>query len=103
MGLCAGPTKRGKVTKILAIIDSHGLPVSVCILSSPPHEVKLLDKTLDPRFTSELPKRLIGDKAYDSCHFDSMIYSTEDIGRPRPPTPTVFKGCADQQFVFMQG
>ena len=57
----------------MAIVDSHGLPISVCIESASPHEVKLVEKTLDSRFTSEVPKRLIGDKAYDSEGLDAQL------------------------------
>jgi hypothetical protein len=40
-GLKVGKTKRGKGTKIMAVADRHGLPVSICIESATPHEVKL--------------------------------------------------------------
>jgi transposase len=34
-----GKTKRGKGTKIMAVADSHGLPVAVCTESATPHEI----------------------------------------------------------------
>jgi len=33
--------------------------------SASPHEVKLVPKTIEGRFLVQLPKRVIGDKAYD--------------------------------------
>lgn len=56
-----GKTKRGKGTKIMAVADSHGLPVAVCIESATPHEVKLATSTLVQTIVSEAPQNLIGD------------------------------------------
>ena len=61
-----GPTKRGKGSKLMAIVDRHGLPVAVDVASASPAEVRLVGKILDARFIEEVPERLIGDKAYDS-------------------------------------
>lgn len=63
----------------MAIVDSHGLPISVCIESASPHEVKLVDKTLDHCFTKKLPERLIGDKAYDSDGLDKRLKEQRNI------------------------
>jgi hypothetical protein len=41
-----GKTKRGKGTKIMAVADRNGLPVSVCTESATPHEVTLAVSTL---------------------------------------------------------
>jgi transposase len=72
-GLRVGKTKRGKGTKIMAITDSHGLPVAVRIESASPHEVTLVEDTLDELLTKSQPQRLIGDKAYDSDGLDAML------------------------------
>jgi hypothetical protein len=40
-GRKVGKTKRGKGTKIMAIADRTGLPISVCVESATPHEVTL--------------------------------------------------------------
>jgi transposase len=61
-----GPTKRGKGSKLMAVADGHGLPLAVDVASASPAEVRLVISTLEARFIPELPKRLIGDKAYDS-------------------------------------
>ena len=68
-----GKTRRGKGTKIMAIADGAGLPVALCTESASPHEVTLVERTLDARFVGEEPKRLIGDKAYDSDRLDAHL------------------------------
>lgn len=72
-GLCVGPTKRGKGTKIMAISDARGLPFAIDIESASPHEVKLVERAIENRFLEKLPKRLIGDKAYDSDPLDDDL------------------------------
>ncbi len=72
-GLLIGKTKRGKGTKILAIADRNSLPVAVCIASASPHEVTLVEELLKDRCTGRRPKRLIGDKAYDSDALDKRL------------------------------
>jgi hypothetical protein len=57
-GSKVGKTKRGKGTKIMAVADRHGLPVSVCVESATPHEVKLATSTLVQMIVSEAPQNL---------------------------------------------
>jgi transposase len=64
----------------MAIADRHGLPVGISVASASPHETKLVEATLEQRFTPEAPPRLIGDKAYDSDPLDEKLkrkYGTE--------------------------
>ncbi len=68
-----GKTKRGKGTKLMALADASGLPLSVCAASASPHEVTLVEETLDGRFVFEKPERLIGDRAYDSDPLDAQL------------------------------
>src|SRR5258706_1555000 len=72
-GSSVGPTKRGKGSKIMAIADGHGFPLAVYVASASPHETKLVEPTLDQRFLAEAPKRMIGDRAYDSDPLDQRI------------------------------
>jgi transposase len=72
-GSGVGPTKRGKGSKIMAIADRHGLPVAVHVVSASPNEATLVQATLQRRFLRETPKRLIGDKAYDSDPLDQRV------------------------------
>ena len=57
----------------MAISDGHGLPLAVHVASASPHETKLVAPTLEQRFLSEIPARLIGDRAYDSDPLDAQI------------------------------
>jgi transposase len=68
-----GKTKRGKGTKLMALADGSGLPLSVRAASASPHEVSLVGDVLDGRFVSERPERLIGDRAYDSDPLDAEL------------------------------
>ena len=77
-GGAVGKTKRGKGTKIMAVADASGVPFAVYVASASPHEVTLVEATLDRCFINELPKRLIGDKAYDSDKLDAKL--EEDWG-----------------------
>ena len=54
----------------MAVADSSGLPLAVSVASASPHEVTLVEQTLESRFLLEKPKRLIGDRAYDSDPLD---------------------------------
>ena len=72
-GACVGKTKRGKGSKIMAIADRQGRPVTVHVESATPHEVTLVYATLAERFVSQLPTRLIGDNAYESDRLDAEL------------------------------
>jgi transposase len=72
-GFCVGKTKRGKGTKVMAIADSTGLPVAIHLASASPHEVTLVEVTLEDRLVDEVPRRLIGDRAYDSDPLDNRL------------------------------
>ena len=78
-GLDIGKTKRGKGTKIMAIADRHGLPVAIGIASASPHEVTLVDSTIEARFIEEVPERIIADKPYDSDPLDKQLYENYGI------------------------
>lgn len=78
-GNFVGKTKRGKGSKIMAIADSSGIPVACCVTSATPHEVKLVERTIENRFITEKPDNLIGDKAYDSDPLDKTLAEKHDI------------------------
>jgi hypothetical protein len=83
-GLTVGKTKRGKGTKIMAIADAGGVPVAAHIESASPHEVTLVEATIDTTFTEYVPDRLIGDKAYDSDGLDERLADVRGIGMIAP-------------------
>ena len=74
-----GKTKRGKGTKVMAVADSSGLPLALSAFSASPHEVTLVESTLDHLLFDETPQRLIGDKAYDSDPLDARLLDERDI------------------------
>ena len=57
----------------MAIADAHGLPTALCTASAQPHEVRLVEQTLESNFISDFPERLIGDGAYDSDKLDDRL------------------------------
>lgn len=73
-GSRVGETKRGKGSKWMVVVDGQSIPLGGTISSASPAEVKLAEETLEtikvPRRgrgrPKSRPKRLIGDKDYDS-------------------------------------
>jgi transposase len=72
-GACVWKTKKGKGTKWI-VVAGQGIPLGSILASSSAAEVKLTEQNLDavsvPRAGQDRPKkrpkRLIGDKGYDS-------------------------------------
>lgn len=73
-----GRTRRGLATKVMAIADRNGLPVSATLASGERHEVRLVDAAIGERFTRKKPKRLIADRAYDSAPLEEEL-AAQDI------------------------
>ncbi len=63
----------------MAIADALGLPIAVGIASASPHEVTLVEETLDNAFVADALHRLIGDKAYDSNGLDERLLEERGI------------------------
>jgi transposase len=61
----------------MAISDAAGLPIAIWATAANPHEVTLVEETLDKNICSQSPKLLIADKAYDS---DKLRDFLESIG-----------------------
>src|SRR3954465_1229175 len=72
-GAGVGKTKKGKGSKMMAVVEADGLPIAITVDSANPHEVKLVKQTLEARFLEALPERLIGDNAYDSDALDASL------------------------------
>ena len=72
-GSKVGKTKRGKGTKLMVITDAHSLPLAVQTASASPHEVTLVESTLDATVTVRRPRRLVGDRAYGSDPLDQKL------------------------------
>jgi transposase len=63
----------------MAIADRAGLPVACGIASASPHEVTLVEETIDNSFLEDAPDRLIGDRAYDSNALDERLWLERGI------------------------
>lgn len=61
-GSLVGKSRGGKTTKVMALVDSEGLPLSVSVACGNRHDVVIVDQTLDDAFVEQLPQKLIGDK-----------------------------------------
>ena len=73
-GQKGGPSCWSKATKVMAVADRSGLPIAVGIESGQRNEQKLVVGTLKQSFLRrQLPKILIGDKAYDSDPLDREL------------------------------
>jgi transposase len=57
----------------MAIADRSGLPISVWTTGASAHETKLVESTIENRFIKAKPKKLIGDRAYDSDPLDQNL------------------------------
>ena len=59
--------------KIMAIVDRHGLPLSVSTHAANHHEVRLVQLCFDFYMIEAKPENLIGDLAYDSDPLDEEL------------------------------
>jgi transposase len=59
----------------MAVADRNGLPIAIGIASGQRHETQLVVETLRARFLKKMPRRLIGDRAYDSDGLDAQLKS----------------------------
>ena len=63
----------------MAIADAAGFPVAAHVESASPHEIKLVEATIDSGFTEYAPDKLVGDKAYDSDKLDQQLFEDRAI------------------------
>src|SRR5512144_716647 len=92
-GAGVAPTKRGKGVKIMAIVDRHGLPLSVSTHAANHHEVRLVQLCFDFYMIEAKPENLVGDRAYDSDPLDHALrqdgiemIAPHRSNRTKPPT-----------------
>jgi transposase len=57
----------------MAFSDGSSSPLALHTESASPHEITLVEATLASGFLKEMPKRLVGDKAYDSDPLDETL------------------------------
>ena len=68
----------------MGLTDACGLPIAVDATSASPHEITLVDATLDACFLEDLPAHLIGDKAYDSDKLDERLAEERGVAMIAP-------------------
>ncbi|WP_425614224.1 transposase [Anatilimnocola sp. NA78] len=92
-GDLVGPTKRGKVTKLMLLVKGNGLPLGGVVDSASPAEVRMIEPLLEEAVTDYVPDCLIYDRAADSDPLRERLADrgVELIcphrrGRVRPPT-----------------
>jgi hypothetical protein len=71
-----GPTKRGKGMQIMAIVDRHGLPLSISTRPTSYHEVHLVQLCFEFYLIEAKLEKLIGDRACDSDALDAELPAT---------------------------
>jgi hypothetical protein len=74
----------------MAVADGAGFPVAISVGSASPHEVRLVEETLEKRLVEAKPERLIGDKAYDSDPLDLRL---AEQGIPNIPGDSFLMIC----------
>ena len=57
----------------MAFSEGSSVPLALHTESASPHEVTLVEATLESSFLKEKPERLIGEKAYDSDPLDEAL------------------------------
>jgi transposase len=63
----------------MAIADRHGLPIAAGIASASPHEITLVEETIDNGFLEHAPDRIVGDRAYDGDALDARLRKERGI------------------------
>jgi transposase len=63
----------------MAIADSHGIPIAIHTTSATPHEITLVEDTLEQSLLADAPERLIGDGAYDSDPLDQKLVKERGV------------------------
>ena len=63
----------------MGLTDAGGLPIAVDATSASPHEITLVDDTLDACFLESVPEKVIGDKAYDSDKLDKRLAKERNV------------------------
>lgn len=80
----------GKGVKIMVLVDARGLPVAIDTVPADVHESRCVQALFDFMLITAKPKRIVGDKAFDSDPLDQemaaqgveLIASHRDSRRP---------------------
>jgi transposase len=63
----------------MAVVDGDGVPLSFSVHDASPAENTLLEETLEVTPGGFIPKKLIGDKAYDDDKLDRRLRDIYDV------------------------
>jgi len=83
-GACVGRCRAGNATKIMALVDSDGLPLAITVADGNRHDVALVEQTLDAAFVDEVPRNLVGDKAFDSAKLQQQTLNRRNMNLIAP-------------------
>jgi hypothetical protein len=64
--------------------NKRGLAVGTHVESASPHEVKLVEDTIDSSFTQYAPDKLVDDKAYGSDKLDQQLLDDRGVEMVAP-------------------
>ena len=81
-----GRSRGGRTSKLVAIADRKGLPVSVVIAPGNLHDVSLVEQAVEESF-GDVPAKLVGDTAFDSNQLDARL-ARKGIELIAPHNPT---------------
>lgn len=79
----------------MAICDANGLLIAMAVTSANPHESTLVDTTIEGKVLNELPKVIVGDKAYDSDSVDDHVRKKYGIRLVAPNRKNRVQGHED--------
>ena len=68
----------------MGLTDAGGIPIAITATSARPHEITLVDSTLDACFLEYLPPNLVGDRAYDSDELDRRLVQERGVAMIAP-------------------
>ncbi len=57
----------------MAIVEGNGYPIALHLESASPGEATLVEAAIEGKIIEDLPRKLIGDKAYDSDKLDAKL------------------------------
>ena len=57
----------------MVLVDQKSKPLAILVTSAATHEIRLVKETLKARVSKRKPRRLTGDKAYDSDAMDHEL------------------------------
>ena len=72
-GNAVGLTRKGKGSKLQLVVDAQGVPLAISVAAANQGETNMVQDTLFSLDSEISPKRLIGDKGYDSDPLDEAL------------------------------